>query len=217
MIGARKAAFLCAAAEFNLEETSGTLIGHYDFNDTDTLTGGITVTAVTDKSSGGHDLAAYVGGLPWSSTGINGKGALVCTGSADARSLGNSDAFVPAFIVVVGGWTGLQPEFNGMVTTYTGASGGEWFTANSGTNNWYGSFTRTRDGVATQAIGASTVHVYTVETTGSNQGIAIGNDRQYVNRGWTGPVGEVLLYSSVPSSYHQSQLLSFLTSKWGLG
>jgi hypothetical protein len=208
----------------------------YDFADETKVTiSGSAITAVTDKGSNGWTLS--VGGTsPQYVTGINSKKCLDWgTSPSHANFMYNSSStsttIGEVYVVVDASFGGTigGSGYAGLLTSYTNAwcilgtssglydenTGFNQLFVNGGTSNRYSSlFTSPSiDNPAIMRINNSSSNTF--NTTG---GVEIGNDRgnSNLNRGWSGLIGEYIVFSSVLNSTDRDSLQTWLAAKWGI-
>lgn len=214
----------------------------YDFADESTVTtSGTEITAVSSKGSRDWTLTKSTTG-PSYVTGINGKKCLDWGASpAHANFMFNRSFQEPSgdtapltigevYVVVDAGFGGSAGNYAGLFTSYDNAwyvlayissltesgTGFNQLFVNGGANNRYsgGLFASPSiDNPAIMRINNSSNVAF--NTTG---GFQIGNDRgnSSLNRGWSGLVGEYIIFSSVLSETNRQLLEAYLASKWGI-
>jgi hypothetical protein len=208
----------------------------YDFADETKVTvSGSDITSVTDKGSRGWTLTSSFT-KPTYVTGINGKKCLNWgTSAAHANFMYNSSTtsttIGEVYVVVDASFGGTigGSGYAGLFTSYNDAwymlgAGGALTQSGTGFNRAYingGASDRysslfsspSIDNPAIMRINNSSDATF--NTTG---GFEIGNDRgNYgLNRGWSGLIGEYIVFSSVLNSTDRDSLQAWLAFKWGI-
>jgi hypothetical protein len=207
----------------------------YDFADeTKVTTSGSAITAVTDKGSNGWALS--VGGTsPQYVTGINSKKCLDWgTSPSHANSMSNSSStsttIGEVYVVVDASFGGTISNYAGLFTSHFDAwyvlgytssliqsgTGFDQLFINGGTSNRF-----TGDLFSSPSIDAPAImriNNSSSTTFSTTAGFRIGNDRgnSNLNRGWSGLIGEYIVFSSVLNSTDRDSLQTWLAAKWGI-
>lgn len=207
----------------------------YDFADEATVTtSGTEITAVASKGSRNWTLTKSTTG-PQYVTGINGKKCLDWgTSPPHANFMFNSDTtsttIGEVYVVVDASFGGNSNNFAGLFTSHSNdwymlaynqsltesGTGFNQLFVNGSTGNRFsgGLFTSPSiDDPAIMRINNSSSTTF--NTTG---GFEIGNDRgnSSLNRGWSGLIGEYIVFSSVLSSTDRATVENYLSEKWGI-
>lgn len=209
----------------------------YDFADEATVTtSGTEITAVSSKGSLGWTLSKSSTG-PQYVTGINGRKCLDWGASGNHSNFMSSAASLSASIAEI--YVVVDASFGGSVTgsgfagLLTGQNGSDWYLLAAGgaitqqgtsfdsayinggaTNRFNNLFSSPSiDNPAILRINRSTGQAFSML-----DGVRIGNDRSNfsLNRGWSGLVGEYIIFSSVLSETNRQLLEAYLASKWGI-
>jgi hypothetical protein len=208
----------------------------YDFADESTVTtSGTAITSVTDKGSNGWTLS--VGGTsPQYVTGINGKKCLDWGASPahsnfmyHANNDGTPITIGEVYVVVDAAFGGTAGNYAGLLTAHNGnwyvlaiassltedGTGFNQLSINNSSNKFSGDLfgSPSIDFPAIMRINSSSGN-----TIFSSSGIQIGNDRNfsYLNRGWSGLIGEYVIFPSALSPTDRDAVQAWLATKWGI-
>jgi hypothetical protein len=212
----------------------------YDFADESTV--GVLesgeITQVTDKGSRGWTLTkSATGPYPYYVTGINGLKCLDWGISPDhdnflyhANNDGTPITIGEVYVVVDAAFGGTAGNYAGLLTAHNGnwyvlaygssltqdGTGFDQLFINGGTSNKFsgGLFgSPSIDDPAIMQINSSSGN-----TIFSSSGIQIGNDRNFsnLNRGWSGLIGEYVIFPSVLSPTDRDAVQAWLAAKWGI-
>jgi len=208
----------------------------YDFSDEATVTtSGTEITAITDKGSRGWALSKSATG-PQYVTGINSKKCLDWGASAAhtkymLNSSTTSTTIGEVYVVVDASFGGNigGSGYAGLFTSadnawfVLGAGGGLIESAtgfdrlyiNGGATNRYSTLFSSPSIDNPAILRVNNSSSTTFNTTG---GFQIGNDRgnSFLERGWSGLIGEYIVFSSVLSSTDRDSLQEWLAFKWGI-
>jgi len=212
----------------------------YDFADESTV--GVLesgeITQVTDKGSRGWTLTkSATGPYPYYVTGINGLKCLDWGISPDHdnflyNSSGTPTSIGEVYVVVDAAFGGNATNFAGLLTRHNGVldwyvlAAGQGLTQqstyidelfiNGGTSNKFsaGLFgSPSIDNPAILCLKNSSGIAFVTDS-----GFQIGNDRNfsYLNRGWSGLIGEYVIFPSVLSPTDRDAVQAWLATKWGI-
>lgn len=188
------------------------------------------ITQITDKGSRGWTLSKSTSG-PAYSTGINGRKCIDWGSAGHSNFLRNtsttSTTIAEVYIVLDASFGSTFPTFNGIVSSTSGAS---WYVAGNSGSSGFSSVTELNRAF----INASTTSVFSSGvlpsinspcilrlgrasgTFNTTTGFQLGNDRTNASRGWSGLIGEVVVFSTALSSTDRTNVLNWLASKWGI-
>jgi hypothetical protein len=212
----------------------------YDFADESTV--GVLesgeIAQVTDKGSRGWTLTkSATGPYPYYVTGINGLKCLDWGISPDHdnflyNSSGTPTSIGEVYVVVDAAFGGNATNFAGLLTRHNGVldwyvlAAGQGLTQqstyidelfiNGGTSNKFsaGLFgSPSIDNPAILCLKNSSGIAFVTDS-----GFQIGNDRNfsYLNRGWSGLIGEYVIFPSVLSPTDRDAVQAWLATKWGI-
>jgi len=207
----------------------------YDFADEATVTtSGTAITAVTDKGSNGWTLS--VGGTsPQYVTGINGKkcldwGASPAHGNFLYNANNTTITIGEVYVVVDAAFGGTAGNYAGLLTAHNGGwyvlayasliatdgTGFDQLFINGGTSNKFSGDLFGSPSIDDPAI--MQINSSIGNTIFSGGGIQIGNDRIFsnLNRGWSGLIGEYVIFPSVLSPTDRDAVQAWLATKWGI-
>jgi hypothetical protein len=209
----------------------------YDFADESTVTtSGTAITSVTDKGSRGWALS--VGGTsPQYVTGINGKKCLDWGASPvhsnfmyHANNDGTPITIGEVYVVVDAAFGGTAGNYAGLLTAHNGnwyvlavassltedGTGFDQLFINGGTSNKFSGGLFGSPSIDDPAI--MRTNNSSGNTIFSSSGIQIGNDRNNsnLNRGWSGLIGEYVIFPSVLSPTDRNAVQAWLAAKWGI-
>jgi len=209
----------------------------YDFNDASKVTlSGSTITQIDDKGSRGWNLTKSPTG-PTQATWTNNANKCLNWGSSGAHSnyMRNtnttSTTIGEVYVVVDASFGGtLGSNYGGL---FTGTSGSGWYMLAFGT-----AMTQSGTGFDRMFINGGAANRFSSiftspsidspailrlnnssgATFNTAEGFEIGQDRQNwdLQRGWSGLVGEYIVFSSVLSSTNRDSLQEWLAFKWGI-
>lgn len=188
------------------------------------------ITQITDKGSRGWTLSKSTTG-PAYSTGINGRKCIDWGSAGHSNFLHNtsttSTTIAEVYIVLDASFGSTFPTFNGIVSSTSGAS---WYVVGNPASSGFSSVTELNRAF----INASTTSVFSSGvlpsinspcilrlgrasgTFNSTTGFQLGNDRTNASRGWSGLIGEVVIFSTALSSTDRTNVLNWLATKWGI-
>lgn len=205
----------------------------YDFADESTVTlSGSEISTITDKGTRGWALSKSSTG-PLYSDGING---LKCCNWGSAyhsnylRNTTSTSTVIAEIYVVLDADFGST--FTGFAGLITGTSGSAWqvngspvggtptgtgFDGSGGFSGAYlnGSSTNSFSAAIVPTINSASLLRITGSAT-STSGIQLGADRNNSGRGWSGLIGEVIVFTSTLTSGDRTTLQNYLAKKWGL-
>jgi hypothetical protein len=209
----------------------------YDFADETKVTlSGSDITSITDKGSRGWTLTSS-STKPTYVTGINGRKCLDWGASGNHANYMRNTSTVPTqigevYVVVDASFAG-NVGGSGYAGLFTGTGGTSYYMLASGTgmiesgtgfqilsiNGSTNSFTAifspesSIDNPAIMRLRSSSGAVFTI-----GDGFQIGNDRSNfnLNRGWSGLIGEYIVFSSVLGTTDQNEVMAYLAAKWGI-
>ena len=208
----------------------------YDFADESTVTvASSQITAVTSKGTRAWTLTKSTTG-PGYVTGINSLkcldwGASAAHSNYMFNSSSTSTTIGEVYVVVDASFGGIIGDsgYAGLFTSYTNAwyvlgAGGALTQSSTGFNSAYingGASNRFSDLFSSPSIDNPAIIQInnssgnTFNTTG---GFEIGNDRGNwgLYRGWSGLVGEYIVYSSALSSDQRNLVVNYLAAKWNI-
>ncbi len=207
----------------------------YDFADESTVTtSGTAITSVTDKGSRGWALS--VGGTsPQYVTGINGKkcldwGASPAHGNFLYNANNTTITIGEVYVVVDAAFGGTAGNYAGLLTAHNGGwyvlayassiatdgTGFDQLFINGGTSNKFSGDLFSSPSIDDPAI--MQINSSIGNTIFSGGGIQIGNDRIFsnLNRGWSGLIGEYVIFPSVLSPTDRNAVQAWLAAKWGI-
>jgi hypothetical protein len=207
----------------------------YDFADESTVTtSGTAITSVTDKGSNGWTLS--VGGTsPQYVTGINGNkcldwGASPSHANFMYNSSTTSTTIGEVYVVVDASFGGTMGNYAGLFTSYFDAwyvlgyassltqsgTGFDQLFINGGTSNRFTGDLFSSPSIDNPAI--MRINNSSGGTFNTIGGFEIGNDRgnSSLNRGWSGLIGEYVIFPSVLSPTDRDSVQAWLASKWGI-
>jgi hypothetical protein len=209
----------------------------YDFADESTVTtSGTAITSVTDKGSRGWALS--VGGTsPQYVTGINGKKCLDWGASPahsnfmyHANNDGTPITIGEVYVVVDAAFGGTAGNYAGLLTAHNGnwyvlaiassltqdGTGFDQLFINGGTSNKFSGDLFGSPSIDDPAI--MRINNSSGNTIFSSSGIQIGNDRNFsnLNRGWSGLIGEYVIFPSFLSPTDRDAVQAWLATKWGI-
>jgi hypothetical protein len=193
-----------------------------------------SVSQWNDKSGNGrHAVQTTAANQPaYDAAGLNSRGAIVWPNVANGRTL-----TVPAFAAQ--DWWFATRYADGTRSTWIAGNQGLFAGANTSESfigliaAGSGSATYANGGYPTGRINggaeasmlgrtilpmpASVVHSRRADALLSSAGWNLGLDRTYtsLNRGWSGPIGEVVVTGSAPSDADRQRLEGYLAHKWG--
>ncbi len=199
-----------------------------DANDASTVT---TVSGAVsqwnDKSGNGrHVSQATENQRPtYSLTGLNNKPAIDWGSGLNSRSLNNTSTYNPVRIYGVAHYEGPNPfsDYCGVCTFNFTQNFDLFISANSGTG-WYSNYTVFLNGSSSSSVALPTISNPFVFGTNASLSSArtntfIGSDRGnalFSGRGWRGKIAEIIILTTVPSTYERNRLEGYLAHKWGL-
>jgi len=212
----------------------------YDFADESTV--GVLesgeIAQVTDKGSRGWTLTkSATGPYPYYVTGINGLKCLDWGISPDhdnflyhANNDGTPITIGEVYVVVDAAFGGTAGNYAGLLTAHNGnwyvlaygssltqdGTGFDQLFINGGTSNKFSGGLFGSPSIEDPAI--MQINSSSGNTIFSSSGIQIGNDRNfsYLNRGWSGLIGEYVIFPSVLSPTDRDAVQAWLATKWGI-
>ena len=197
----------------------------YDFNDqsTATISSG-TITAITDKGSASRDLTASPT-APAYGAGINGLHCVDFGNATNSNYLRNTSAtsFTIAEVYIIQETTlASGVNYNGLV----GAANSEVYRAYmegsnlqiDGFNSRFLNGSNTSGSISlAQLQDPCLVRLAFTTATSITSGFQVGNETvNHTNRGWLGPIGEVVVFSSALNSTDRDAVQVHLATKWGI-
>lgn len=200
----------------------------YDFSDQSTVTlSGSEVSTITDKGTRGWTLSKSSTG-PLYSDGINGLKCCNWGSAGHNKYLRNttttSTAIAEIYIVLDADFSSTFSTYNGLICgtggsawQVTGTPSSSGFESGGGFSGAYlnGSASNSySSGILTTINSASLLRLTGSAT--ATDGLQIGTDRNNNNRGWSGLMGEVIVFSSALSSGDRTTLQNYLAKKWAL-
>lgn len=208
----------------------------YDFADVSSLTinGSNQITAVTDKGSRGWSLSSSPTPPAYTSSGINNLSSCNWGSAGHSNYLRNtsttSTAIAEMYFVIDASFGTSFPTFNGLISgngastmQLTGSSGFAGFASSSTNGSWDAAYlnngaSNSFSSVLPTINNATLLRVKRLNdgTVSLTDGIQLGMDRGNTGRGWSGLMGEVVIFGTVLSTADRSLLQSFLAAKWGL-
>jgi len=198
-----------------------------DANDASTVT---TVSGAVsqwnDKSGNGrHVSQATENQRPtYSLTGLNNKPAINWGSGVNSLSLNNASTYDPVRIYGVAHYEGPNPfnNFYGLCSFNFAANLDLLISSDSGTT-WFGNYPVFLNGSSSSSVALPTISNPFVFGTNASPSSGrtntfIGSDRgdSHPGRGWRGKIAEIIILTTVPSTYEQNRLEGYLAHKWDL-
>lgn len=205
----------------------------WDASDATTITTSAgKITTWNDKSGNGKHLTQATDSLRplYTTSAINGLSVADWGSSANDKLMVNSSSITALEIYCVVDYDTAGSTFSsyqGIINPNNGAANG-WTTTNSGGTGFYfagweaylnGNESTDRASTLFAEIKSPcTLRIYrTAGSTTSSTGVVLGSDRGIGgSRGWTGYIGEILVFSSALSTINRYQLTLYLKAKWGI-